>query len=143
MKERLLFGIATIILALGFLVRSFQPAIALNTSSVSLGSNPLISFAGKGNSTLVTVPLDRDLVLTDFDFCNTNGGNYGHHHIYLKDTSGNVYGQWWLRKSSSAFVSLSISKQSGLLIPAGTELIFDEGGSTNVTYTISGYYVQP
>jgi hypothetical protein len=54
-----------------------------------------------------------------------------------------VYGQWWLRKSYSELVEMSISKQSGLLIPAGTELVFDEGGSNYVTYTISGYYVHP
>ena len=143
MGDKQLIGIAAIVLALGFLVRSFPPAQAFNGPTVSLGSNPLVSFAGQGNSTLLTVPSDRDLVLTDFDFCNTNSSNYGHHNIYLKDVAGNVYGRWWLRKSYSELVSLSISKQSGLLIPAGTELIFDEGGSNYVTYTISGYYVQP
>jgi len=143
MNGRQLFGIAAIIMALGYFMRSFQPAQAFNGPTVSLGSNPLVSFAGKGNATLITVPLDRDMVLTDFDFSNTDSGNYGHHTVYLKDPQGNVYGQWWLRKSYSELVDMSISKQSGLLIPAGTELVFDEGGSNYVTYTISGYYVHP
>ena len=143
MNANQLFGLASILFGAGFLLRSFPSANAQIGPSASLGSNPIVSFAGKGDASLVTVPTDQDLILTDLDFCNTNSGNYGHHTIYLKDAQGNVYGQWWLRKSYSELVSMNISKQSGIRIPAGTELYFDEGGSSYVTYTISGYYVNP
>ena len=41
-----LFGYAAIIMAIGFLVRSFMPAYAFNGPTVSMGSNPIKNFYG-------------------------------------------------------------------------------------------------
>ena len=143
MKANYLFGIAAIIFSMGHFLRSFPTANAQIGPSVGYGINQIVSFAGKGDSSLVTVPTDQDLIITDLDFCNTDSGNYGHHTVYLKDSQGVVYGQWWLRKSYSELVKMNISKNTGIRIPAGSELYFDEGGGNHVTYTISGYYVKP
>ena len=45
-----LFGYAAILFGIGFVIRSFMPAYALDGPTVSMGSNPVASFAGEASS---------------------------------------------------------------------------------------------
>ena len=133
-----LFGIAAIILACGFLVRSFQPAHAEIGPSVNMGSNPLVSKAGSGgNSNLFTVPSDRILVLTDFDI-SYYGNSYTP--VILSGDDGVTYGKWVASGGGYPHTAPS-SKRSGIPIPAGVTLSINTSNETY--YTISGYYSRP
>ena len=70
MKEyKQLFGIAAIIMAIGFFVRSFQPAHALNGTNISMGSNPIEDFSGYGS--IFTNTSGHDFIITDIS-CEGN-----------------------------------------------------------------------
>ena len=71
-----LFGVAAIITAMGFFIRSFQPAYAQLGPTVSLGSNPvkhIYSTCSGGGNTMYTNNTSSDFIIMDFI---PQGGQY-------------------------------------------------------------------
>ena len=150
MKDyRQLFGIAAIIMACSFLVRSFQPAHAINGPSVSMGSNPYESFWGVGSYT-ITLDSNYDFIITtafhQFGFCSlrVNGVLMNAH----SGTNINFF------KFDSQYYYTNSSFTTGnahLRIPAGSSIEWARNdGSTSSCDTnpnsgysgyIEGYYI--
>ena len=130
------------------------PAQAI-PQSVSVGSNPLLSWAGQltysSNNTAGTAPTGQDVVLTDIilttaSFCGAHG-----YDVTLTTSSGNLIGQFRLssqQASQSGHYTSNIiaSLKSGLLVPAGESLIIATNhaySDCKLSYTLSGYLAQP
>ena len=138
MDHRNLFGIAAIILSSAAFLHSLNTASAFPQGpNISMGGNPIESMAGNGSTTLLTVPSDRALIITDVDLTNSSSGG---HTVSLTDSSGTVYGKWYVPQYHYT-AQVITSKISGISIPPGTQLQWD--GSTSVNYTLSGYYANP
>ena len=131
-----------------------QPAQAI-PQSVSVGSNPLLSWAGQltysSNTTAGTAPSGQDVVLTDIilttaSFCGAHG-----YDVTLTTSSGTRIGQFRMSSlqasQSGHYVSNVIANlNSGLLVPAGESLnIATTHGyqDCKLNYTLSGYLAQP
>lgn len=70
-----LMGIAAILFGIGFVVRSFQPAYALNGPSVSMGSNPIehhytVCNGQNNGAILLTNNNTSDFIITDIMVTN-------------------------------------------------------------------------
>jgi hypothetical protein len=161
--------IATLAVGLGFSLSSSEAVGYPAGPAISMGSNPVVSTGGSfvmdSSTTALTAPVDKDIVITDvhvstdtddFDcldripvLLRVDGVDKGqlsvstpYHHVYQQvDLSG---------------VSETLSLNSGIRIPAGSDLVLSSGivrtttyagcwsGRTvNVRYTLSGYYAQP
>ena len=131
-----------------------HPAQAI-PQSVSIGSNPLLSWAGQltysSSATAGTAPSGQDVVLTDIilttgSFCGAHG-----YDVTLTTSAGALIGQFRLSSAqgnaSGHYVSNVIANlNSGLLIPAGESLSIATNhayGDCKLNYTLSGYLAQP
>ena len=131
---RVLFGYAAILMALGFLVRSFSPANAYNGPMVKTGDNPSRSFYGtvQGSEDLLTTASDEVFVITS---CYLYSSAYMD--IYASNTElldGNL-GLCNLQNSS-------FSNGNGrLIVPSGTTLgVTNTWPHQSYAYYIEGYY---
>ena len=134
MDYRNIFGIAAVIFATGYLVRSFQPANAFPQGpNVSMGSNPIFSRSANGysNVTVFTNNTSNLAIVTDITI--TGAWNYSCTATFTA-TGGDLY-----KLSNSQTGSTSISLKSGLKVPAGGDLVMD-GNSRCASGSISGYY---
>ena len=68
MRHTILYGISSLLFALGFVIWSINQATAYpNGTSVNLGSNPIVTFRCLGNGSVAyTVPANQDLIITDY-----------------------------------------------------------------------------
>ena len=135
-KDRV-FSLAILIFAMGFLLRSIPEATAFQSSAVSLGSNPIVSWSGRVNSDGWTTLglLSQDLVLTDFQMSN----NSGHCQMFIStttDTSNILLGG--ATGSAGAYQG---KFTTGVLVPAGETLhLYIDQWNDFCYYNISGYY---
>lgn len=134
-----LFGYAAIIMAIGFLVRSFMPAYAFNGPTVSMGSNPIENFygsqymSGGASTTILANTSSSSFVITQ----------------YLSNEYSctiQVDGLFPISEASSShgyqYLSTSTKFTGTLLIPSGSTLSFKNlaAGSQFCKYYIEGYY---
>ncbi len=141
MKDfRLVFAYAAVLFAVAFLFRSIAYSYASPTGpNVGIGSNPNVVFYGSGSTNgdrlLETIPSDRVLIITDFDFQNTstNSGS-----VYIRDGQGNDIAYFGLGNTQSKH----ISKNSGIPFGPGTELYINIYGGS-IQYNMTGYYTHP
>ena len=136
MKDyKILFGYAAILLSIGFVIRSITFAYAYPTGpSVSMGSNPVVSFTGNGTSLIHTVPSDKIFVITDINL-SYFGSNYTQ--AYLKDENGTKKGSFRVGSSTR---NRDISLASGILFEPESEVHLQ---GADLHYTVSGYYAHP
>lgn len=141
-NHKQLFGLAAIILSLSVFVRSFAYA---NGPTVSLGSNPIFSFASTSCSSgesAVNVPIGQVLIITDI-----YSGSSATETLELKTASGTLLGNFQvIRNYGQAHYNFfikggEISLKSGIVVPEGEELVVYCGSQNKVT--ISGYYAHP
>ena len=136
-KNRVL-SLAILIFAMGFLLRSVPKATALQTSTVSLGSNPIVSWSGRVNSDGWTTLglLAQDIVITDFQISNNNGTCQ----MFIStstDTSNIVLGGA-MRDSTGSYQG---QFATGVFVPAGETLhLYHDQYNDFCYYNISGYY---
>ena len=131
-----------------------QPAQAV-PQSVSVGSNPLLSWAGQlthsSSGIAGSAPTGQDVVLTDIilttaSFCGAHG-----YDVTLTTSSGDLIGQFRLssqQASQSGHYASNViaSLNSGLLVPAGESLSIATNhaySDCKLNYTLSGYLAQP
>ena len=160
--------ITALALGLGFSLASSQAIGYPAAPAVSLGANPIQSFAGTipgtGSTSLFTVDADQDFIVTDISFAatstdtdcmdmidaqlTTESGAIAAYDLSTRYCySSNCY-------SDAGHVGLSLT--SGLRVPAGSSLSLEtdlynswtwtgcsSGRDTKVKYTIAGYYAQP
>ena len=143
-----------------------QKAVALPTSSVGYGQNPVVAIGGTAYSgetkTLFTAPSDQDIIVTDLVLSSYSPMSCKRNHkSELILTSGAILGQFETHSSisrgsysSSVGMSIQHAFSSGIRIPAGdsltifvTETGYDGascGGSSSygVRYMVSGYNAQ-
>ena len=143
MDYRNLCGIAFIILASGYFVRSFQPANAAPQGpNISMGSNPIVSWAGYTSSgNWITIDtMQEDFILTDLVL----GGTSDTCNFYLssQNSSSNIdiiagggYRNDSYRNGNSQFTG---NFNSGMKVPSGTTIYAYASGYCY--YNISGYY---
>ena len=141
-NHKQLFGLAAIILSSSVFVRSFAHA---NGPVVSLGSNPIFSFASTSCSSgqsVVSVPTGQVLIITDI-----YSGSSTSESIQLKTASGTLLADFQvIQNYSQAHYNFfikggDISLKSGIVIPEGEDLVLHCGSQNRVT--LSGYYAQP
>ena len=141
-----------------------QQAVALPSSAISYGQNPIVNIGGSAydneTKTLLSAPSNQDIIVTDIvltSFSGSVGCKTSHKSEFILST-GPVLGQFQTETGfyngthgGSTGLSIQHSFQSGIRIPAGTDLTFfvtqtgsyGSGCSTNgVRYMISGYYAQ-
>ena len=123
--------------------------------SVSIGSNPLLSWAGQltysSNTIAGTAPSGQDVVLTDIilttaSFCGAHG-----YDVTLTTSSGTLIGQFRLsseqaNQSGHHISNVIANLQSGLVVPAGESLSMATNHvyqDCKLNYTLSGYLAQP
>ena len=131
-------SIAAIIFSLGFLIRSFAPAHALNTPNVSHANNPVFSYgAFISSSSPVTISGQSgyELMVSDI-FLHADSGYFLS--MTLETSTGTVIGKY---RTYSLNTSVNIQLNSPLRVPEGEDLIIN--GSGRGTYTISGYKAHP
>ena len=118
-------------------------------ASSRYGVKPRFSFGGSASTgssgfsrSVVTAPTDKDMRITDLQIsacCDNNA--YGAN-VSLVTASGQTLGSWNVNRNTI----LTTNMESGLLLPAGEELIINgyrNNYSVTVYYTISGQYVRP
>ena len=131
MNHRTLFGIGFIIFALGYFVRSFQPANAFPQGpNISLGSNPIDGFNVACNNTSPAVMSTTDQIFIITDVIVSDGYSTGG--VTLK-----LNGADWMSFGESVEVAL----QSGLSVPVNSTLGCYAYYGRDVV--ISGYYTHP
>jgi hypothetical protein len=137
MKDyKILFGYAAVLLSIGFVIRSITFAYAYPTGpSVSMGSNPVVSFTGYGTSLIHTVPSDKIFVITDINL--SYAGSTGSTQTYLQDENGTKKGSF---RVSGSTRNRDISLANG--IPFEPESEVHLVGNA-VHCTVSGYYAHP
>jgi|GEM_PF-5258786 len=128
---------------------SIPQASGLGTPSIDMGSNPIFTVSGSeytGNngvsSSIATAPSDKDMRITDIQLsacCDSSA--YGAN-ITLTTGSGTTLGKWNVNRNTL----LSANMESGIIVPAGEELIitaYRNNYGVNIYYTLSGQYVRP
>ena len=131
-------SIATIIFSIGFLIRSFSPAHALNTPSVSHANNPVFSagaYVSSSSPVTISGQSGYELMVSDI-FLHADSGYFLT--MTLETSSGTVIGKY---RTYSINTSINIRLNSPLRTPQGEDLIINVGGRG--TYTISGYKAHP
>ena len=148
MRKRILW-IATSLLFGAFVWGTIPTAAGLNSPAVTLGSNPVFSFGGNGyasnvnySTTLLSENPSLDMRITDIHLsvCCDNYVYGGY--VSLSTSGGTTLGQWSLNRDAPVVASM----ESGLVVPAGEDLVLTAGrnnNGVNVYYTISGQYVRP
>jgi hypothetical protein len=160
--------IAALALGLGFTLSSSEAIGYPAGSAISLGVNPVVSFAGEipgtGAASLVSVPEGRDFIVTDISLIAKSLDNDCMDMIEAKLSTDEadiaVYDMSTRYCYSSNCYSdgLNVNQAlgSGLRVPAGSTLTlhsnlynsFTYAGCSSarepaVKYTIAGYYAQP
>ena len=131
-------SIATIIFSIGFLIRSFSPAHALNTPNVSNANNPVFSAGAYiSSSSPVTISGQNgyELMVSDI-FLHADSGYFLT--MTLETSTGTVIGKY---RTYSINTSVILNLNSPLRTPEGEDLIINVSGRG--TYTISGYKAHP
>ena len=134
MDYRQLFGIGFIIFALGFFLRSLQPAQASLPLGGSFQSFPYLSYTGtlspNQNLSLATIPSDKDLIITGGKINSTCVDIYADSVLIVEGDSSVMNGAFF--SSSSAHVK----------IPAGSNLMLKHTCGGYVAYYIEGYHAE-
>ena len=131
-------SIATIICSLGFLIRSFSPAHALNTPSVSQANNPVFSsgaYVSSSSPVTISGQSGYELMVSDI-FLHADSGYFLT--MTLETSTGTVIGKY---RTYSINTSININLSSPLRAPEGEDLIINVSGRG--TYTVSGYKAHP
>ena len=143
-------AIASLILASSVFVYSLKTANAEIGPSASLGSNPIFSAYSSACSsaeTVANVPADSVLIITDVfsayfndeDLTLKTGAGQTlakfHQERFMNDTYNSSY---W--SQTNAIVGNVNSISSGIVVPAGEELVVECSGNM---VTVSGYYAHP
>ena len=141
-----------------------QQAIALPNQGISYGQNPIINIGGTAydneTKTIFTAPSNQDIIVTDIVLTSSSGSvrcKTSHKSEFILST-GPILGQFETETGyyngthgGSTGLSIQHSFQSGIRIPAGTDLTFfvtqtdtygNNCGVTGVRYMIAGYYAQ-
>ena len=149
MKHNPWIGTAAIISSLAFVILSVNNATAFQSSTISLGSNPVFStYVDNCSSTAtsVTVPSDQVLVITDI-----NSAAFEHETITISTTNSGILGRFSVRKHSTPYDHVNqggyyfstssslFTLRSGIVVPAGETVLID---CSQNQVTISGYYAQ-
>ena len=147
-------------LVLGFSLASSNAVGYPSGPSVSLGSNPVVSVAGRTEliwdapHPVLTVPSDQRMVITDLHFAIAED-HISRCQFQLRGSDGTVFASHWVHGYQSSDgeplpeLVVERSLKTGIAVPAGTELqlrplsSFCEAGSDVFHYNISGYYAQP
>lgn len=135
-------ALSALVLSVGITYRLIQSANADFTSSVSMGSNPIVNFGGVVSTTpITTAPIDQDIIITTI-ITNTdcsvqvNGNNIVTATAYFYPT------YLYTRPTyASPTNSVFIAGTAKLKVPAGET--FGLTGCTGAQYYIEGYYVHP
>jgi hypothetical protein len=160
--------IAALALGLGFTLSSSNAIGYPAGAAVSLGSNPVASFAGEidgtASTSLVSVPLGSDFIVTDISLNAKSLDNDCMDMIEARLSTESadiaVYDMstryCYTSACSSNGLKVNQALESGLRVPSGSTLSlhsnlynsFTYGGcwsgrDTTVKYTIAGYYAQP
>jgi hypothetical protein len=127
MDYRNIFGIAAVIFATGYLIRSFQPANAFPQGpNVSMGSNPIESFTVNCSWTSIfNNTSNQTFIITDI-VVRSSGIT-----AYLRENNNN--GAKIFESRGEGVYSLN----TGIPINPGTNVACDHSG---YPMTISGYY---
>ena len=135
MKDyRVLFGYAAILMAMGFLVRSFLPANAYNGPMVKSGENPSRSFYGtvsqSSNLDILTTAVDEVFIVTS---CYVRNSSY----MDFYSSNGKI-----LEGKFCNMQNLSFSHGNGrLVVPSASTLKIRNTASTiDFEYYVEGYY---
>ena len=140
MNNKNLWAIAAIIMACGFMIRSFQAAHALTGPSVSLGSNPMKSWGYDvgASSTKTVETFGSAFVVTDFSVASYSATSCKVV-LYTQNMGTLAAGA---SSSTNVFIA---SLNSGIKIDAGETLMaeitqYTTGSLRSCAVTISGYY---
>ena len=131
-------SIAAIIFSLGFFVRSFAPAHALNGPSISQGNNPVFSsgaYISSSSPVTISGQSGYELMVSDI-FLHADSGYYLT--MTLETSTGTVIGKY---RTYSLNTSVNVQLNSPLRTPEGEDLIINVSGRG--TYNISGYKAHP
>ena len=135
MKDyRVLFGYAAILMAMGFLVRSFSPANAYNGPMVKTGENPSRSFYGtvsqSSNLDILTTAIDEVFIVTS---CYVGESSY----MDFYSSNGKI-----LDGRFCSMPNLSLSHGNGrLVVPSASTLrITNTFTNYGFEYYVEGYY---
>lgn len=134
-----LFGIAAILFGIGFVIRSFQPAYALNGPNVSMGINPIQHYYSTcpfGGNTIFSNNSSSDFIITDV---------ISH---WKPDINIQIDAQDILKitGATSDLRNIYFNLRSGIKISAGQTLSCSEktySGHVGYPITVSGYYAHP
>jgi hypothetical protein len=150
MDHRNLFGIASIILATGYLIRSFQNAEALPAGpNVNLGSNPYKAFYGtanQGSSNILTTSNEVFIITGVHSNDNTDISLYIDGQMVIpgsllnSQVSSTYSGYWGYGYSIN---NLFLLGEAHLPIENGSTLSVECTNSNGCFYYIEGYYVHP
>ena len=130
--------------------------------SISLGSNPTVSYGGTiydyGNVLLLTAPSDQDIVITDIHLTagEQNTECRGLAHITFI-TGTNVYAEFHIGLNRYGYSNsqynpvLAVDFNSGFRVPAGQNLAVDVaklwdsncGNGIDLAYAVTGYAAAP
>ena len=136
MTPKHLFGIAAIIMSVGYLLQSLPEAQALNTPAVDLGANPYRSFHGLGPNHTMSLDSTQDFIVTTVMSDNSscallvNGSS-----VHSTSQNYNPFFFYAGTQNSNAFTS----GQGHLVIPSGASFALANCG----TWYLEGYYVRP
>ncbi len=136
-KDRVL-SLAILIFATGFLFRSFPEAIALQTSAISLGSNPIVSWSGRVSSDgwITLGLLSQDFVITDFQISNNNGTCQML--ISTSTDASNIVVGGAMKDGTGSYQG---KFATGIFVSAGETLyLYHDHYNDYCYYNISGYY---
>ena len=129
---------AAVIFSIGFLIRSFSPAHALNTPNISHNGNPVFSdgaYISTNTQKTISGQSGFELMVSDV-FLHADSGYFLT--LSIETSSGTTIGTY---RTYSINTAVNIQLNSPLRIPEGENLILKINGRGN--YTISGYKAHP
>ena len=132
------FSLAILIFATGFLLRSIPEATALQTSAISLGSNPIVSWSGRVSSDgwITLGLLSQDFVITDFQISNNNGTCQMF--ISTSTDASNIVLGGAMKDGTGSYQG---KFATGIFVSAGETLyLYHDHYNDYCYYNISGYY---
>lgn len=131
-------SVASIIFSIGFLIRSFAPAHALNTPSISQANNPVFStgtYVSGNTPVTISGQSGYELMVSDV-FLHADSGYFLT--LTLETSGGTTIGKY---RAYSVNTTLDSHLNSPLRVPQGEDLIINVSGRG--TYTLSGYKAHP
>ena len=151
MQQILSFGMLIIGSLLCF--QKFPSVQAEVGPTVAMGSHPYASFTGDISSSpveIVTIPSDRSFLITDIIITQTESTNGFCGGLILFETDASTIGRFRIASSTDGNEGwgqglISHSFQSGLPVEASQALTIrhQDFSCVNISYTISGRYIQP